>query len=415
MIILQMNAPMRSQGYKYYPDVQKIILSKCAPCHHTDGAAPFVLDNYDAVSKRALMINKVIQDGYMPPWFADTAFRHFNNEIVLTLAEKNILSEWIISGKKKGKAKRAIPFQLKSSARDSADLVFELNETYHIPGDNKEHYKIFIIPTHLSEPAYLNGIEFVPGNKKLAHHARIMIDTTGLLRADDGLEVGDDSEFMRKKVKLYDPFYHGWVPGNNGVFFPGGITKKLPANTDLVINIHYAASPIDQEDRSAVKFYSSKIPTERRVQTMILDENWVVNQPFEIPEDTLIKFYMRSPPVPYDLSLINVLPHMHLLGQSFKSYAISPDGDMIPLIMIDRWNFNWQYTYEFSKFIHIPKGSFIYTEAEYNNLSSNPINQNQPPKKITYGWGTKDEMLNVIFQYVPYRPLDEFQLIQFQK
>lgn len=72
---------------------------------------------------------------------------------------------------------------------------------------------------------------------------------------------------------------------------------------------------------------------------------------------------MRSPVLPVDLSLLSVLPHMHLLGKSFKSFAITPDGDMIPLIHIPDWDFNWQQTYQFNNLLKIPRGSVIYAEA----------------------------------------------------
>jgi hypothetical protein len=33
-------------------------------------------------------------------------------------------------------------------------------------------------------------------------------------------------------------------------------------------------------------------------------------------------------------SLLNVWPHMHLLGKEYYAYAVTPDNDTIPLVHI---------------------------------------------------------------------------------
>ena len=44
---------------------------------------------------------------------------------------------------------------------------------------------------------------------------------------------------------------------------------------------------------------------------------------------------------------------------------------------------------------------------EYDNTIKNGRNPYNPPQDIKYGWGTKDEMMNLIFQFVEYQPGDE--------
>ena len=111
---------------------------------------------------------------------------------------------------------------------------------------------------------------------------------------------------------------------------------------------------------------------------------------------------------------------MHLLGKSFKAYAISSNqNDTIPLIKIDDWNFRWQYFYTFEKIIKIPAGSEIIVEAVYDNTINNPDNPFDPPKTITErknsnGKGsmrTSDEMLQFIINYLHYQKGDEYILL----
>ncbi len=55
----------------------------------------------------------------------------------------------------------------------------------------------------------------------------------------------------------------------------------------------------------------------------------------------------------------------------------------------------------------IPAGSTIFAEAEFDNTRQNLRNPFSPPQTVTYGWGTKNEMLNLIFEFVKYEKGDE--------
>ncbi len=105
---------------------------------------------------------------------------------------------------------------------------------------------------------------------------------------------------------------------------------------------------------------------------------------------------------------------MHLIGTSFKAYAVGPGKDTIPLIHIPEWDFRWQYFYTFQKMLKIPAGSRIEVEAVFDNTSDNYNNPFDPPRQIQertdlYGAGmrTTDEMLQFIITYVPYQVGDE--------
>jgi hypothetical protein len=98
---------------------------------------------------------------------------------------------------------------------------------------------------------------------------------------------------------------------------------------------------------------------------------------------------------------------MHILGKSFKTFAITPAGEVIPLIHIPKWQFNWQLTYPFKKLVKIPQGSIIYIQATYDNTANNLLNPYNPPQAVYYGWGIKNEMMNLIFEFVTYQSGDE--------
>ena len=65
---------------------------------------------------------------------------------------------------------------------------------------------------------------------------------------------------------------------------------------------------------------------------------------------------------------------MHLLGKKFWAFAIKSNGDTVPLIKINQWDFRWQYFYTFKKMQKIPAGSTIFVYGTYDNTKNNPLN-----------------------------------------
>jgi Copper type II ascorbate-dependent monooxygenase, C-terminal domain len=392
-----------SQGINFTEHIAPIIHQNCTPCHRTGEAAPFSLITYEDVAKRGKFIQKVTQIRYMPPWRADHDFGEFKDVRKLTIGQIATIKLWVENGMPKGPEKELkLPdFQANSQLKVKPDLVLKMNKPFQIPKNNKEEYYLFSFPTNLQSDTYVKAIEFRAGNKKLVHHSRISIDTTQKMRVTDAKSIDDPSIAEFAKIRMKDEFWAGWVPGNNPIVYPDGIAKPLQVGSDLLINIHYAPNVLQNEiDSSSVNLYFAKEPIQQELRTLILFEKDITNQPFEIPADTVITFYAKSVEIPYPISILSVQPHMHLLGKSLRSYAITPGGDLIPLIKISTWDFDWQMTYQYKEAQVIPAGSYIFAEVTYDNTGRNPRNSFSPPQKITAGWNSTQEMFNLIFQYV---------------
>ena len=396
-----------SDTLTYYGQIKSIVDENCTICHRSGQTAPFSLENYEDLKKRTAMIELVVASKYMPPWHADTLFSTFHNQRALSKESLDKILLWIKNGSPAGipqnkTEEKPIKFPI-------PDKIVKFQKPFTIPGDNEEQYRFFVVPVENHSPIFLRGVGFVPQNKVLAHHSRIMIDTTKKIRPFDASSVWQAGPQLEKmNIPLANSFWTGWVPGNFPIFYPKGVAKVLPANADLIVNMHYAPSSSEETDQSEIHLYYAEGKPRRIIETLVFDETWVMNKPFEFQPDTVITFYMRSPVLPTDLSILSVLPHMHLLGKSFKSFAITPDGDMIPFIYIPDWDFNWQQTYQFKQLVKIPRGSVIYAEATFDNTRNNPKNPYFPPAKVKYGWGTKDEMMNLIFEFLVYEPGDEY-------
>jgi hypothetical protein len=83
---------------------------------------------------------------------------------------------------------------------------------------------------------------------------------------------------------------------------------------------------------------------------------------------------------------------MHLVGLEMKVTATYPDGTVRPLIHIDDWDFNWQNTYTFTQPIPLPSGTRIDMVAVFDNSADNRRQPSRPPRSVSWGEGTTDEM-----------------------
>ena len=390
-----------AQEINYNQHIAPIINTHCVRCHHPSGIAPFSLLTFDDVASRAGFVQYVTSTRYMPPFKADNSFQHYKNENLLSDAEiekiKGTRSSVI---DEHNEALKAIP-------TSKSDLQIGMRNRFQMPELQKEEFRYFHLPLQNKEEKYIQTIRFVPGNKKLVHHSRLMIDTTGAIAGINGISESDTTVYQFQTKPLADPFLFGWVPGNDEISFPKGTGKKLYASSDFILNMHYAPTPVAAADSSSVQITYTDAPVTREVITLTLKEDQITNLPFLIQANKSPVFYMRTAPLEEDLSLISIMPHMHLLGKRFKSFAITPQGDVIPLVNIPDWDFNWQMTYVFKKFLKVPKGSIIYAEGQYDNTRNNPRNPSNPPIDVTYGWGTKDEMMNLVLYYVKYQEGDE--------
>jgi hypothetical protein len=407
-------AAFSQQEISYDQHIRPIIATHCNHCHQPNNVAPFSLLTYEEVSLKAKFIGFVTESRYMPPWKADTAFQHYKNENVLSDEEIGLLQKWIKTGMKRSSTvektfidPHAEILYKEEKTESKYDLTVSMQKPFTLEPHGREEFRYFYVPVNNPDMTFVKSIRFIPGNRKQVHHSRLMSDTTNAIQGIDGLSDLESTIYSYQTKPLSDPFLFGWVPGNDQINFPKGTGKRLYPGTNFILNMHYAPTPVLTTDSSVIKLAFAESPVDREVFTMTLRETNISNQPFFLKADTKPKFYMRSAILQEDISLISILPHMHLLGKSFKAFAITKDGEIIPLIHIPDWDFNWQMTYMFQKYLFLPKGTVIYAEASYDNTADNLRNPFSPAKDVGYGWGVKDEMMNLVIYYVKYKKGDE--------
>jgi len=83
---------------------------------------------------------------------------------------------------------------------------------------------------------------------------------------------------------------------------------------------------------------------------------------------------------------------MHLIGKKIKVTIKMPNKPKETLLEISAWDYNWQETYFLKDPLKLPVDTELNVEAVYDNSAKNPNNPNNPPRLVTYGEQTTDEM-----------------------
>lgn len=411
----------------FYPDVAPIIESNCQPCHRPGEAGPFNLITYEDVAKRASFIKKVVQSGYMPPWKADNGYVHFANDRSLKQTDIDKIVKWIDQGAAKGKPEGKNvdvkkPLVKGTQYHRAPDLVLQMEDSFSVIGGNVEQFVIFKLPFELSDSFNIEAIEFVANNKAVVHHVNYAIhpvtnNAIDIYKTDKQINLTFDD---RRKFDQYQPYrktityYGGWIPGASYEVYPQDFGWVLPKRGVILMTVHFSPIAADEVFKGGVNLFFKKTPVKRPVKVVSFGSGGIgerqIDPIFYIKANEKQKFTLEVTNPSEDQSLLHVWPHMHLIGKSFKAYALPPGGgDTIRLVNIPQWDFRWQEIYQFKSPVKIPKGSVIKLECEYDNTADNPFNPNSPPKNI-FSMGdmkTTDEMMTLMMIFTPYKQGDE--------
>ena len=423
--------------------IAPIIFRTCTPCHRPGAAGTFDLLNYNDAVANANKIKFTTQTKFMPPWPADPAYSHFADERVLNEAEIALIKNWVENPGKNGAGKMLRGDSLKEpkapafyegSFFGKPDIVIKQLKPVEIKGNGTDAFMMVKYPFAIPQEMYVQYVEFVPHQRKLVHHVNGHLLSYDHNRKFDyikgesnlpdalkdfgaaykkmGLTYTDGQQpelpSLMPNVVYYLP---GFVPPvyNEDI---GGFTLPL-TGVFFLKNIHYGPSAKDCLDSSYINVFFRKTPPKRPVYETQMGTFGISKiEPELIIPPNEIKTFHTQVEIQTDISILSVNPHMHLIGKIFTAYALSPQGDTIKLVRINKWDFRWQYYYTYTNPVKIPKGSVIHVYGVYDNTDKNPNNPFHPPQQIKQGEGnesmqTTEEMFQFIFTYMPYKNGDE--------
>lgn len=416
--------------------IAPIVYKECSPCHRDGEAGSFPIENYEQARRKGALIRFATQSGYMPPWPADPAYSHFIGERVLTALEKALIKKWVDSGMTRGDSLQepVYPKFHKGSFFGKPDLVIHSSEAVKISGNGQDAFLIWKFPYNIEKDTLVDLVEFVPHRRKLVHHVNghlVSYDANRKFNYTSGKAVHADTktELLKVYADMHIPYTDGKEPQYptltpNAVYYlPGYLPPRYPDDVGgyrlkknglfLLNNIHYGPSNAELWDSSCINVFFRKRPLQRTLIERQLGTFGITPVEPELriaPEE--IKTFHTQYTLPQSISLVSVNPHMHLIGKTFWAFALEADGDTIPLIRINKWDFRWQYYYTYKHPVKLERGTVIHVYGTYDNTAQNPNNPNHPPKEINEGNGiesmkTSEEMFQFIFTYMTYKNGDE--------
>ncbi len=398
---------INAQSPTWADQVACIVYSHCTSCHNPNGAAPFSLMTYADVVSHDSDIKLQVENKLMPPWPVDNKYNKVAHDRSLSDNEIFTILEWLNKGTPKGDMLNAPnpPYYSSFLVIPTPDLRLKI-PTYKVPTITEDLYRCFVIPTGQSVQKFITGIEIIPGNKNIVHHAQVFYDTTGITSSLDAAD--PNPGYTSAGVGTEDAVLLGtWVPGASPIFVPSGMGMRLPPTAKIVIQIHYPDYASGQTDSTKVHFLFTNYVVRNISNAPILNHgSSLVDGPLFIPKNTVKTFHEKFF-VPINATILSIGPHAHYLCKSMKAYGVTATGDTIKLINIPDWDFHWQGAYNFQKAIKIPAGTWLYGEATYDNTTANPDNPNKPPLDVSLGEATTDEMMLFYFSYLAYKTGDE--------
>lgn len=389
-----------SADVTYHRDVAPILAANCVACHKAGQVAPFTLTSYDDAAKRAGMLAEVTASRYMPPWRAAPQAHAFSDERRLSDREIATIKAWAAAGAPEGDTSDSLPMTASSESKwqlGEPDLIVEMPTAFEIPASGRDIYRAFPIKVDVPESKYISAAEFQPGAPSVVHHALLYLDNTGTARQKES----DAADGKPGYVSFGGPGFvpsaglGGWAPGSMPSFLPDGVGRPLAKGSDLVMQIHYHPDGKARTDKSRIGLYFAKKPVDRIAISIPL-----ANRQIDIPPGDADYTRAMSLTLPRDAEVIGVTPHMHLVGKSMKATATLPSGETVQLIDVPSWDFRWQDQYRYAEPLKLPAGTKIDALATYDNSENNAANPSSPPKRVTRGEQTTDEMCMMFFTVV---------------
>src|SRR5215471_8147429 len=394
--------PQQAGPVTFARDIAPIVFRSCSSCHHAGEAGPFPLLTYGDVKSHARQIADVTAKRLMPPWLPSADGLPFEEDSHLAEQEIALFQKWVDAGTPEGEAgdAPASPRFPRGWQLGQPDLVLRAETPFAIPASGSDVYWNFVFRSPLKSSRFIKAIEIHPGDKRLVHHANLLVDRAQSARRQEksagsgfaGMELQIESE-------AFDPDGHFlfWKPGSPPIVEPPGLALRLDADNDLVLNAHLQPSGKPESIEPAIGIYFTgdpatrfpvllQIENDRALDIPPGDDDFVVSDEFTLPES---------------VELLALYPHAHYLCRDMLAVARLPDGQRKTLLHIPRWNLNWQAVFRVVRPEPLPRGTTVEMRYRYDNSAGNPANPSSPPQRVTAGNRAVDEMAHLWLQVLP--------------
>jgi len=383
-------------------DIAPILYRSCAGCHRPGESGPFSLLSYEDAKSHARQIAAVTRSRFMPPWLPDPGEPKFADDLRLPEEQIALIQAWLEQGAPEGRPVDlpARPKYVEGWQLGKPDVIVKAAKPFALAAGGADNYWNFVFRAPVDGTRWLKAIEIRPGDKRLVHHANVLVDREQNARHQEkepgsgfaGMELTIESE-------VFDPDSHFlfWKPGSAPYVEPEGMALRLDKDTDLVLNTHLQPSGKPESLQPSLGLYFT--PKSATMHPILLQlENDAM---LDIPPGEKKFLVSDEFKLPVDVEVLAIYPHAHYLGKDLQAAARLPHGTSKNLIHISNWDLNWQAVFRYAEPVVLPKGTTISMKFIYDNSSDNIRNPNMPPKRVVAGNRASDEMAHLWLQVLP--------------
>jgi len=379
-------APTFAAPPTFTKDVAPILYKSCVECHRPDAMAPMPLITYEDARPWARAVKQKVTKREMPPWGADPAIGKFSNDVSLKQSEIDTIAAWVDAGAPQGN-----PADLPAAAKYATwrsigkpDLIFKMQQPFNVPADGTVPYSYVTIPTNLKEDIWISGVELKPTDRRVVHHiisnlvegsGRPPDPTPKLTRDPSRKEIGSG--------------LGGLVPVRLYSLFEDGVARKIPAGTDIVLQMHYTTIGQPITDQTEIGIVLAKEPP---AKLRAEGGGAIPNMTFSIPPGDPNYEVVGKQTFDRDTYLSSLYPHMHVRGKDAQYSIVYPDGREEVVLRVPKYDFNWQLSYKLAEAKFMPKGSTLKVTMHYDNSTGNRFNPD-PTATVRWGEQTWEEMM----------------------
>jgi hypothetical protein len=390
----------------FHDNVQPILSKHCQSCHKPGDIGPMPLVAYKDVRPYAAAIREAVKLRRMPPWFADPRHGEFANDPRLTDDQIRTIDEWATSGAPEGKPPPATAMRAPQPL--SPDLLMTA-PAVSIPAEGEIDYQYLVLPLNFTFDRWVRAVEIRPSDRSVVHHAVLYVREPGsvwlrnAVPAEPYAPSKENADEFRSSRDTKADILAIYTPGAPASAAPKGMARKIPAGSDLVLQMHYTPGKSAVVDRTTVGLVLSAQTPKKRILTLQMGRDDLRIPPGEPNYRTSV-----SGTLPRDALLISLFPHMHLRGAAFEFDIVAPGGYVETLLRVKPYRFDWQLNYILKTPRLLPTGTVLRWTGYFDNSRNNPYNPD-PSAEVTWGEQSRDEMMIGFFDVAVDPQMDKQQ------
>ena len=317
------------------------------------------------------------------------------------------------------------------------------------PNGGTDDYHCTLVNPNVSQNSFIVSSEFYPNSIEV-HHAILFLVPPALASEAESINDGGKGwtcfgETALPGAGLADigetPWLSAWAPGHGEDVLPVGTGQPLPKGSLVVMQIHYNLLLGDKPVQAKLVLHTVPASTPLRPMSLAL-----MPAPPDIPcptgvtgplcnraasladlgqrfgqgqvgfVNTLESICGRDPsnppagdstsctwPVTKAGTIVRVGAHMHLLGRTLQIILNPGTPTQKTVLDVSNYNFHYQRAYNLSTPIPVVPGDKIEVSCSYDPTLRQelPSLRNLPPRFVTWGDGSSDEMCLGLVMTVP--------------